>query len=483
MMKYVPLLPILMFSILMACGPGDGKPGPAKLETLRVSVAGSRLQDALGREVILRGVNAGGRSKFAPFFPFHFRESGLPAQAEAAPFGEALDEYLERVESWGHNLLRLPFSWEALEPVRGTYDDVYLDRYGAVIDAAARRGLRVIVDFHQDVFASPYCGDGFPIWTLPQPVPDTPDDCSGWFLGYMNNENVRQAFDRFWSNQDGVRDAFGDMWRHVAGRLWPREGVIGFEVINEPGFGTADEEDWSKNVLTPFYAEMARVIREVAPGAPVFFDGSGSSAFTAETLLELPQEEGLIFAPHYYDPSVYIGGYSGASLSEPIGRLKALADEWGIPVILGEFGDKKTDSRAAEYVKLAFDAFDEYLMHATIWEYSCALEDWNNEGFGLVAADGTEESHASEVIRAYPAAVAGTITSFEYDAKKRSGVLVFDARAGGITEIAVPSRLYEKGCEAVVAGGESTWRHDRKAQRLVIAVTVSGPVTVTFGPM
>jgi endoglycosylceramidase len=481
-MKYLPVLPIILFSTFSACGSGDQRPGPVKLESMRLTVNGTRLLDAEGREVILRGVNAGGRSKFAPFFPFEFRESGLPDQAAAAPFEDALAEYLERVQSWGLDVLRLPFSWEALEPVRGTYDDVYLERYGAMIDAAANRGLRVIVDFHQDVFAGPYCGDGFPIWTLPKPVPDVPDDCSGWFLGYMNNENVREAFDRFWSNQDGLRDAFGDMWRHLAGRLWPREGVIGFEVINEPGFGTADEEDWSKNVLEPFYVEMAGVIRENAPGAPVFFDSTGNSSFTAETPLDRPLAEGMIFAPHYYDPSVYINGYSGASLSEPIGRLKTQAEEWGIPVILGEFGDKKNDPRAPEYVKLAFDALDEHLMHGTLWEYSCAVEDWNNEGFGIVAADGVEEPQVTAVIRAYPAAVAGTISSYSYDAKKRTGVLVFDALAGGITEIVVPTRLYQTGLDALITGGDASWSYFSDAQRLIVKTNVAETVSVSFGP-
>jgi hypothetical protein len=33
---------------------------------------GTLIRDSLGRQVTLRGVNAGGRSKFAPYMPFDF---------------------------------------------------------------------------------------------------------------------------------------------------------------------------------------------------------------------------------------------------------------------------------------------------------------------------------------------------------------------------------------------------------------------------
>ena len=451
-----------------ACG-SDEKLKPAELTSMRVTVDGPRLLDELGREVILRGVNAGGRSKFPPFIPFDFTES---------TFEQALDEYLDRVESWGHNVVRMPFSWEGLEPERGTYDQAYLGRYQAMVDAAAVRGLRVIVDFHQDVFARPYCGDGFPFWTLPQPVPDMPEDCTDWFMQYFDGEDVRGAFDRFWSNQDQIRDAFADMWRHVAKELWPREGVIGFEVINEPASGTAEEEAWMPQVLTPFYSEMALVIREEAPGAPVFLDSSGISATTAETTLERPQGPGLIFAPHYYDASVAMGSWSGADPVEMIGRWKAKADEWEVPCILGEFGVPRSEPRADEYLWATYNAFDTLLMHATIWEYSHSAVDWNDESMSIVDVGTGERSYASEVIRAYPAAVAGTIVSFEYNAGRRSGTLVFDATAGGLTEIAVPERLFSDIHVQIDCSAD--WAHDHAAQRLLVKTNNTASCTVTF---
>jgi endoglycosylceramidase len=461
-------LVVLVCLWLAACG-SDEKLKPAELSSLRVTVDGTVLLDELGREVILRGVNAGGRSKFPPFIPFDFTDT---------TFDQDLAEYLDRVVKWGHNLVRMPFSWEGLEPERLTYDSSYLDRYTAMIDAAAARGLRVIVDFHQDVFARPYCGDGFPLWALPPPVPDPPADCTDWFMGYFDSEEVREAFDRFWNNSDQIRDSFEDMWRYLAGRTWSRQGVIGFEVINEPAPGTADEETWAPQVLTAFYSRMVTVIREVAPDAPVFFDSSGISATTAETTLERPQVQGLVFAPHYYDASVVMGNWSGADPLEMIARWKAKADGWAVPCLLGEFGVPPSEPRADEYLRAAYDALDTLRMHATVWEYSHSVEDWNDEGMSIVDVGTGERSYTPEVVRAYPAAVAGTITSYEYNAGRRSGTLVFDAQADGLTEIAVPTRLFED--IHVQIDGPAAWTHDRTAQRLLIKTEKAEIYAVTF---
>ena len=84
-------------------------------------------------------------------------------------------------------------------------------------EALGARGIRVVVDFHQDVYARPFCGDGFPLWTIAGEVPERPEDCESWFNGYLtDDEGVGASFDRFWANEDGLRDAFKDF-----GGTWP----------------------------------------------------------------------------------------------------------------------------------------------------------------------------------------------------------------------------------------------------------------------
>ncbi len=162
--------------------PGRGSPlAVPPVPTGRLHVDGTRLRDELGRQVVLRGVNCGGRSKWAPYAPFDFRDEG--------DFTRACARYVDRVASWGVNFVRLPFSWEGVEPERGRTDEAYLARYFELAGRLWSRGLRVLVDFHQDVYATPFGGDGFPLWTL-GPVSHGPPrrdlEDEEWFVRYTD---------------------------------------------------------------------------------------------------------------------------------------------------------------------------------------------------------------------------------------------------------------------------------------------------------
>lgn len=449
----------------------------------KLRVEGATIYDQAGRQVLLRGVNAGGRSKYPPFIPFSFRESGLESQADAPAFEDALAAYADRVQTWGHRFVRLPFTWEAVEPERGLYDLEFLGRYEAMIEAFAARGIYVLVDFHQDVYARPFCGDGFPLWTLPSaPSPMVERDCHEWFLGYLRDDEVRAAYDHFW-NDEGLQHDFAAMWRVVAERFWPYENVVGFEVINEPGWGTRQPADFQPNVLTPFYSRLIGVIREVAPDAPIFFDSSGTDAVSAQTALERPDGEGLVFAPHFYDPRVILEGqWSGDSTEfvTPLSAWSALGDEWNVPVLLGEFGIRREAEGAPRYLRLNYEAVDALLMHATLWEYSATVDDWNDEGMSVFHPETGEGPGVAELIRAYPSAVAGTLISFSFDRDTRVGQLVFEATSDEITEIIVPDRLYPEGV-LVHVEGPACAVHDGASQRLRARADL-GMVTIDFEP-
>src|SRR5205823_2053948 len=133
------------------------------------------------------GINAGGRSKNAQYHPFEYAEGGYDA---------ALAQYMDRAASWGIDVLRVPFTWQAVEPVEGKDDEDFLKRYDALLDAAWKRGLWTILDFHQDVYAENFCGDGFPPWTLADPKIAPTENCGQWGLEYFGDAEVKGAFDR-----------------------------------------------------------------------------------------------------------------------------------------------------------------------------------------------------------------------------------------------------------------------------------------------
>ncbi|MCB9736885.1 MAG: cellulase family glycosylhydrolase [Deltaproteobacteria bacterium] len=483
-------------SLLVVAGCGDGAgDGPAAstceallvapvLPSPRLTVDGAHLRDALGRDVLLRGVNAGGRAKLPPFFAFPFAESGLASQRGAPPFDDAVAAYLDRVAAWGHDVIRLPFTWEAVEPTRGAYDDAFLERYAAVAAAAGARGLRVIVDMHQDVFARPYCGDGFPLWATSHPDAAPPDDCTQWFRGYTDDERVRADLGRFWRDDDGLMTAFVAMWRRVAARLWEVDGVVAFEILNEPAAGDLDESTWARDVLAPFYARLADEIRAVAPGAPVLVDATGFEAVIAETALPRPDTDGVVFAPHYYDPLALLSGVApeDGDAMTPLGRWRAVGDDWQAPVLVGELGIRPAAEGAAAWVRANFDALDAHRLHATLWEYSATADDWNDEAMSVVDGEGRELATAAELVRAYPLAVAGDLLAWSFDRGTLAGTLRVDAAPGGVTEVRTPTRLYPRGVVATVTAGDACAAPTADGERLLVASPTGGPVTLELAP-
>src|SRR5206468_1972169 len=140
----------------------------------------------------------------------------------------------DRAAAWGIDTMRVPFTWAAVEPTQGKDDEDFLKRYDALLDAAWARGIWTILDFHQDVYAENFCGDGFPSWTIPDPKPAPHHDCPSWGLEYFGDKGVQGAFDRLWAKDSTVQRDLSLMWVRMAARYKDRPGVIGFEIINEP---------------------------------------------------------------------------------------------------------------------------------------------------------------------------------------------------------------------------------------------------------
>jgi endoglycosylceramidase len=429
-------------------GPDAGAPTtcsltvPALTDT-HLTADGMELRDALGRVVFLRGVNAGGRSKFAPYVPFDFA---------ATSFDAALGAYMDRAASWGIDVLRVPFTWAAVEPVQGMDDPTYLMRLDAILDAAWARGMFTVVDFHQDVYAEVFCGDGFPAWTVPTVMTAPHHDCPNWSAEYFSDTQVGAAFDAFWAAGSTVQTAYAALWDRMVMRYADKPGVVGFEPFNEPGWGSANIQTFEATTLTSFYSTMIARMRAKAPKSLVFFDATGIDGATVSTSLGRPTGDGIVFAPHYYQNGALDGsGGLANTVSSALGKWRHQGQLWNVPVFVGEFGISNTSPDTAAYMTAHFDALDALGIGGTEWEYSVSTDLWNSENLSLANADGTETPMAAAIVRPYPRAVAGDQVTFKLDATTRGFTLSYTPKAG-VTEVSVPARSYPNGYDVSVTG-------------------------------
>src|SRR5690348_18314451 len=204
-------------------------------------VSGNALRDPDGRAVILRGVNLSGAQKNAPY---------LDDKTQA--------DYQRLRDAWGFNAIRFLMTWSAVEPAEGQYDDAYLDQVAERIGWAQQAGLVVILDMHEDVYGEGFGFDGAPRWTCDEAryaafVPQTP-----WFLSNFDS-NVEACVDDFYTSSR--EQQFVAAWGHVAAKLGKLDGVIGFDVLNEPGWGTYAISMFEKDRLAPLYKDVVAAVR------------------------------------------------------------------------------------------------------------------------------------------------------------------------------------------------------------------------------
>lgn len=58
--------------------------------------------------------------------------------------------------------------WAGVEPVRGQYNQTYLDVMHGIIKKFQDNGIYTLVDQHQDVWAAQLCGHGAPLVSIPE---------------------------------------------------------------------------------------------------------------------------------------------------------------------------------------------------------------------------------------------------------------------------------------------------------------------------
>ena len=399
-------------------------------------VDGKHFRDRAGRVVLLRGVNVSGGAKVPPFLPVR-----------------SLSD-LDVLPAYGFNVIRLVFIWEAFEPSLGVYNLDYLRTIRQVADATWQRGLYVIIDLHQDGFSrftAKGAGDGFPPWACSKraelSTPDNGPNCKNWPIKMVIDPAVHRSFNDFYSDIDGHRTRYLAMLDQLSREFSSCPGVIGYDLLNEP-WGRERQE------ISPLYHDAAHVIRAHDPSAIMFIEGHVSTNYGIQTKLARPTFGNVAYAPHFYDPlTIMRNGWRGRPLviRHAFQNMKAKADEWNVPLFLGEFGRPPSARASNHYISKIYDHLDESLASGAQWNYTPTWtavnqDDWNAEDFNILGPDGTPRNNFQP--RPYPAATAGTPLRFAFEKAAEPGqshrldyVWQHDP-ARGTTEIFLPYSVF-----------------------------------------
>jgi endoglycosylceramidase len=423
---------------------------------------GRWITDAHGRVVFIHAVNM--VYKRPPSYP------------KAAGFGANDARFLHR---HGFNGVRLGVIYKGVEPKPGKYDNGYLDHIADTQRTLARNGVFSLLDFHQDLYNEKFQGEGWPDWAVQDD--GLPNPRNGFPGNYLTNPALQRAFDHFWANDPGPGGVglvrrYADAWRHVASRFRGSDGVLGYDLMNEPWPGSvwqpcvnpAGCPTFDTGPLAAMTRKTTKAIRRVDRRHIVWQEPNVLFDFGAQTHLpRIGSNSGFSFHDYCLDnsapscPTTEAAAFDNAD-AEAVKTDRAL--------MLTEFGATNDHPRIEHMVDLA----DQHMVSWMWWAY-CGCDDPTTSGPGNVQAivkDPRKPPTGSNVLRRklalldrpYPQVVAGTPTSFGYDREADSFRFAYATKtpAGKVlprrskTTVYVAGRHYPDGYRVHAAGAKVT---------------------------
>lgn len=428
----------------------------------RMQTQGRWIVDDQGRAVIPVGVNL--VNKVAPY------------TVDALGFDEEDAQFLK---DEGFTSVRLGIIWKEIEPQPGQYNTAYLESIKQTIELLNRYGITTLVDQHQDMLNEQFQGQGFPDWAIY--MDGWPNIIKSGFPGnQFVNTALQHAYDNFHANKIGpggvgIADRFANMWGFVASYLKETEGIIGYDLYNEPWPGTS----WLGCLTTAFCTgpdgklsniqqKATNKIHAADPHSIVFYEPY--SLFNQGTQTNVKTTgANTAFSFHVYCPSQFTGNYWMCVDQDK--RVFANADNHATPLnqpaLLTEFGAVKD----SQVLRAQSDLAMSRKVGWYYWSYT-GKNDITTSGPGEQEAivfdpaeaptgDNIDEGKLAHLVVMHPNVVAGTPGSYAYN--RDTGVFTMTwstmlpkgtrAAAGAITEIAVPTRTAPNGYTVEVTGG------------------------------
>ncbi|MET0237602.1 MAG: cellulase family glycosylhydrolase [Kibdelosporangium sp.] len=395
----------LLFSLLLVPVPAQASQAdPLWFDSSTVQVAGDVFRDEHGRETVLRGFNVSGTAKLAEY-------RGLPF----ASLADARTSAAAMRRLSGANAVRFLVTWAWIEPEPRRIDYQYLAKVTEQITAFTDQGVRVYVDFHQDLYSrylfnsgSWYTGDGAPAWLVRAggyPA-ESCGICFHWGQNMKNNQAVTSAVYDFWHNRElttaagplRIRDEFlyqaGETMRFLKENLSPAAFrlMLGVDPLNEPYAGRYDAGQdgpaWERDLLWPFHQQFRqRMDQSGWAGKPLFAEPlvfwNQNVDFFAEPggFTSVPaMGSRYVFNSHFYDGKAQSGVLKPGKAADgeyvaDMNRVRDRATALGTTGIVSEFGHPVagfTSDKAPSVLKAMYQAMDSRLKGSAWWSGAAA---------------------------------------------------------------------------------------------------------------
>jgi endoglycosylceramidase len=295
-----------------------------------LSVQGTWIVDNSGKPILLRGVNYPG---------YQYPNPRLHSESAYANFAEM-----------GFNVVRLQISWANLEPRKGQFDNSFLMWYvDRDVQLAKRYGLYIVLDMHQDRWASKFGGDGAPDWAVRQ---------------YPANETgMRMAVSDFWADPS-LQDHLVMVWKNIAAHYAKEPNIAGYDLLNEPWIYTSINPELNASNINSFYAKTTEAIRSVDQNHIIFLEPANMNTFNTSF------DSKIAWSPHFYSwafATTYYPENVTILENDMEAKYETFVLKLHLPMWIGEFGAFMKDQSAERWLEDAKALFDEYQVGWAWW--------------------------------------------------------------------------------------------------------------------
>ncbi len=405
-------------------------------------------------------------------------------------FSDHTEVDYQKIAGLGFNVVRLPISWQHIEPIEGYYNESYFTEFiDRDIEWAERHGIYIIIDlahwgwspYFEYTGRNPY---GFPSWLFDG--------------GYPNSEEGKlQSISDFWlgKSPNGVeptlenpsmQDRMIEVWKYLAERYKNNPTVLGYDLFNEPPQGSLGV-DSASNYLYSFIERLIGEIRNVDSNHIFIYEPILGRWDYAPRFLDTPN---TIFSihiyPHHNDATKL--GYSGDITvleSQLLGYLEHPqsnpSKNWNIPILVGEFGVSTSPfySNKVLWVNDMADLYTKYNIQWTYWDYG--LNSGNK--WSVVNPDRTEVKEKAEALdKPYPRLSSIAPVEFSFDRDTKLFEVVFNGVGNVETEIRVPYRYYPDGFSVNCNSSQWTKNWDEPNRILTVNASLQSTVQITINP-